>query len=746
MTAESASDILARIWPEYDPNGVGIMANMMEIILRRVEEEQGSSLLAQPSWDELRDYVKCVEGTIVSQKDLSDLLSLLQNTSQLAAAAAAAAGATAPVMDTSSLALSEGQGPLVESETDDRYNNSISSAGDNIHSRPASHPRPKTAGIRKISLSGSSQYRPYHSRVSHGSSDDEELDNSDYRVSLSRGSHGTHSIDPSAPSDPESPTPGDSKQWVEGSFNHMSIREQSRTEYEGYGLEVDYRTPESQETREQALIVLQRKLKETERLLEYQDRALEQARAQLNQQETEDLKRKVRELHRQISESNTQISEMTQQIEVNERVNSTQKSNAAAWKKQKDDLERENNLIREDLRRKEDELRNRLDSDDTVKRKIADEQQENSKLREQLAQQIAEKEEIARTLEMLVSRNLQSAELAELNGHGNETENMSSIGAFNLTLDLGPNVQAKNLMSELYNVDPVFGSGSGSGSGNQEGDANASGQQLDGTSSQRARQLLQDAKIIQKKLKRSSMLDLGQRFYESMEISLDDASGAGGLVTGDHGQGSSSAAVVVRDMIDDDDVDCALPQELQTLETKDALLDENLQTQERLIDDLFQLKEAEAALAATASGSMVVEGIIRPNAAFANLQKTERARRRKPQQSRIVSPDVISMLNAGVNTSSSSAVSKKDTKKAIANVTLVSVYTIVVYLLGLVTSVFMVDSQSGAFNAGRFLSYDAMQGPAAGNMNGGGRFGVIEVLVYWIQNLVWQGDGAAVPT
>jgi hypothetical protein len=61
---------------------------------------------------------------------------------------------------------------------------------------------------------------------------------------------------------------------------------------------------------------------------------------------------------------------MTQQIEVNERVNSTQKSNAAAWKKQKDDLERENNLIREDLRRKEDELRNRLDTDETVKRKV----------------------------------------------------------------------------------------------------------------------------------------------------------------------------------------------------------------------------------------------------------------------------------------------------------------------------------------------------------------------------------------
>jgi len=87
--------------------------------------------------------------------------------------------------------------------------------------------------------------------------------------------------------------------------------------------------------------------------------------------------------------------------------------------------------------------------------------------------------------------------------------------------------------------------------------------------------------------------------------------------------------------------------------------------------------------------------------------------------------------------------SKKDTKTTIANVTLVSVYTIIIYLLGLVTSVFMVDNQSGAFSHGRYLSYAA----AANDVNGGNaRFGVIEVLVYWIQNLVWQGDAAHVPT
>lgn len=61
---------------------------------------------------------------------------------------------------------------------------------------------------------------------------------------------------------------------------------------------------------------------------------------------------------------------MTMQMETTERVNSTQKNNAAAYKKQKDDLEKENALIREDLRRKEEELNNRLESDETAKRKV----------------------------------------------------------------------------------------------------------------------------------------------------------------------------------------------------------------------------------------------------------------------------------------------------------------------------------------------------------------------------------------
>lgn len=159
------------------------MADMMEQVLRRVEQEQGTSLLAQASWDELGDYVKCVEGTIVSQKDLGDLLSLLQNTPQT----------SAPVVETS---FSEDQEPFPASETDDRYNSSgtnlqpeTSIPGSHLHPRHHSsvHSRSRGPGIRKISLSESSQYRPYHSRASHGSLDDElDLDDGEYRVPFSR--------------------------------------------------------------------------------------------------------------------------------------------------------------------------------------------------------------------------------------------------------------------------------------------------------------------------------------------------------------------------------------------------------------------------------------------------------------------------------------------------------------------------------------------------------------------------------
>lgn len=107
------------------------------------------------------------------------------------------------------------------------------------------------------------------------------------------------------------------------------------------------------------------------------------------------------------------------------------------------------------------------------------------------------------------------------------------------------------------------------------------------------------------------MLDLSQRFKEGLETALSEEIKESNSTN----QGKGSAAtVVIRPKADD--VDCSLPQELQTLENKETLLDQNLQSQDQLIDAL----------------GIVVEGVIRPNTAFGNLQKTERARRRRPQR------------------------------------------------------------------------------------------------------------------
>ncbi|KAF8943865.1 hypothetical protein BGZ52_011128, partial [Haplosporangium bisporale] len=77
---KTAIDILNDIWPEYDQTEQGIMANMMETVLRRVEKEQGTPLLSTESWEQLADYVARVGSTVVSQRDLGDLLNLLQQT------------------------------------------------------------------------------------------------------------------------------------------------------------------------------------------------------------------------------------------------------------------------------------------------------------------------------------------------------------------------------------------------------------------------------------------------------------------------------------------------------------------------------------------------------------------------------------------------------------------------------------------------------------------------------------------
>ncbi|KAF9103920.1 hypothetical protein BGX27_010316 [Mortierella sp. AM989] len=552
----------------------------------------------------------------------------------------------------------------------------------------------------------------------------------------------------------------------------MSIREQSRIEYEGYGLDADNDSQENMESVQQAYLTLQRKLKETERELEYQARANEQAReAMMDHQETEDLKRDLKIMKREISEfkkneqfKSSQIAELTQQIEKSEKTSSTQKSSAAAWKKQKEELEEENTRVRESLKETESalgQLSKRLASEEAGRRRINADSQAIDELRDRLAQEVAKGQAMARQLELANNEKLR---LTELNGNlKNEVENLAGVSASNLSLNHGADSQGRTLMSELARVDPKFSPGFD----HEDEESNLSSKHhFDTTSSERARRLLDESSSLNLKLKRTSMRDIAQRFKESgLESALKNEIKEPSQYTPNstinqqeeskeaYGVNNQATTVVKHKA---DDVDCALPPEVQILEAKEAMLDQNLSSQAELIDSLLKFREATQP--AEMNSNFGADGIIRQNATLANIQKSERARRRKPHQSRILSQaDVVELLNPGANRSgaaaagpsgsTATAIRKKESKKVIANVTLMSMYTIVGYVLGLITSVFLVDNvQPGGFNYGRFLSYDAFQGDAVNAVDGGGRFKVIEILVYWIQNLVWQADAGYVPT
>ncbi|KAI1319675.1 hypothetical protein EDD11_003369 [Mortierella claussenii] len=808
---ESPTDILARIWPEFDPHGHGIIAEMMEKVLRRVEQEQGTSLLESSSWDELADYIAHVEGTIVSQRDLSDLLSLLQGTSPPSSTLPTEQATSHDLEDIQSpdchppaYQQPEGQeqhylathnshvngnrdaqeerGYFQDEPRRPAFSASVATAIVQQHPHPRHHssirsrPRGNSANIRKISLSESSSFRPRHSKSSHGSSSEEESNESERRtLSPGPGSQGSHSSS-------SSPTPmtGDSKIW-RSNYNNMSIREQSRTEYEGYGVDADYDTPENIESDHHKFLILQRKLKETERELEYQTRANELAKeAMMDQTETEGLKRDLNRMRREISEfkkneqfKSAQIAELTMQIEKGEKTSSTQKSTAAALKKQKEELEEENTRIRESWRQSEDaynQLTSRLAADEAERRKINADQQAIEELREMLAKEVAKGEDMARQLELISNEKLR---LAESYGNlKNEVEALAGGATIdNMSLNLGADDRGGSLMSELAKADPKFGPGIE----NIEGDYSAGGKhEYNNVSPQRSMRQIQEISSLNRELKQKrSSRDISQRYKEgrlesalknevkSEEQPYTPSSDAG--VENRVGKGGEQpfnrdTTAMVKHRADD--VDCALPPEVQILEAKEASLNQALETQQDLVEALLRIQEANAA-------RFGADRAIRQNEPLAKLQKIERAHRRKPQQSRVLSSDeVIDLLNPGAMhsaptamvsgseggvvgaASTSRAVSKKDQNKMIANATLVSLYTVVVYVLGLITSVFLVDNaQSGGLDYGRYISYDAIQHGAAVDVNEeAGGFRVFELLFYWLQNQVWQGDAGYVPT
>ncbi|KAK3847336.1 MAG: hypothetical protein J3R72DRAFT_162992 [Linnemannia gamsii] len=492
---ETTIETLVRIWPEFDPSGRGIMADRMESVLLRVEEEQGTSILEKDSWDRLAFYVSSVGATIVSQKDLADLLLLLQNSSQVAdntnrqeehqqqqqqqqdeqqrqqeleQELQSSQGYTHPLKSNNFQESSDNSDhsvtdtSLLLSEPEPAYSESHFHPH---HSSSIGRPRAPSTSIRKISLSESTHFRPRQHRVaahdlSPGASDVEE-DQKSSRPN-SRGTHSSRSSS-SSPSGPAGPADNN---WRKN-YNNFSIREQSRTEFEGYGLEDDYDSPDNDpqlESLQQAYLSMQKKLRDQD--VEYEARVNDQVKKNLlNQQQMEDLNRDLKTMRREILELKTtgrfkssQISDLEKQMEKTERTNSTQKSNAAALRRQKDELEDENERMQDILRQKEEALSQatlRLTAIEADTRRINADQETMETLRERLMAEITKNEEMASQLE-LVSSKLRQTE--ELTGGQRSEFDITTNGQINASLD-DIALQGRNLMSELANVGAKFGAG-----------------------------------------------------------------------------------------------------------------------------------------------------------------------------------------------------------------------------------------------------------------------------------------------
>ncbi|KAG0346825.1 hypothetical protein BG004_000746 [Podila humilis] len=826
----TAIAILSEIWPEYDHTGQGILATMMDTVLRRVEEEQGSPLLDQSGWEQLAAYTDRVGATVVCKQDLENLLGILQ------ALPSELMSSPQPYNDTNDLYGNNSNININDDFLQNQYysqrhphapendlgrhpvdhhehhrhstyqdqpqrqhhhqgqqfqfqeeNNRLRQSSRSpalSHSRSHQHnlarPRP---GIRKISLSeSSSNFRSWRSKTQEPLSNDES-DDGGRHVSSNHDSHGTASGRSSGGSSPSINT--ESKDWRMNPYS-MSVHK-SATEYEGLGMEAE-EAEEERKMNSSAIEVLQRRL--VEKKTELEELAYKKANEELMYQEKidtllQDLKKQRDEISGVKTTEEAQsleIKKLEQQIAQAGEASSNQKNSVVALKLQLSEHEQENVLLQGSLKTMEDALDDamiQLKTYEAEARRINADRETMKELRQQLAEAISKNEDMTWQLELMNSEKLR---LAELNGSlKSEVETLGGMAAASAAkatlVPSSPSVQGKTLMSELESVGATFSPGSdlnGSEDKNMDSpEAFDSKKVHDG-----ARRLLQENTSLTNKLKRSSIRDLNQRFKEGaadlVNIQTKESPSYTQSMTMHMVKSSNQQAEEGAQYVDSvivkhraDDVDCALPPELTALDNKERLLTQELGTQAGLIENLEDLFKAQS-LTPQIGVSFDNDAILGPPVLLANRQQRERARRRKMQSSRVLTQaEVVDLLNpgaiasSGLSSSSSSSstnnvstshpgrvMNRRENKNIVANVTLVSMYTIVVYLFGVITSVFLVDNGQPGFNYGRFLSFDALEEAAMADMNAGGpgRFKVVEILVYWIQNLVFQGDVGYPPT
>ncbi|KAF9578304.1 hypothetical protein BGW38_005974, partial [Lunasporangiospora selenospora] len=431
----------------------------------------------------------------------------------------------------------------------------------------------------------------------------------------------------------------------------------------------------------------------------------------------------------------SRMGELEKQVEMGDRTSSAYQKHAAFAKKQKDELSVENRLMVESLQQSEEQLHEvtaRLQESQKDRTRIDEERVKTRDLEERLASEIVRSEKLELALAESEERRIAAEREAT-------AESLLGINPESHMSSIAP---GKDLMTELQSAAAMFGAGIPQSDEHSE-------------SQERAIRLLKESQDHMT-TKRNSMRDLNQFYKDSLRglgtRTLQDAFIPTSPVPPRQSNLGSEVTVSTMKQRAEDDVDCELPPEL-SLDTRQTLFQREVDTQRNLIEDI--MLQAKVGESSTTPGSIFAGSTLGQNPEL--HQKLKNSRLFTIAGSRILTPaDVVGLLNPGTLGSSplatsstgpagsSTAVSKKD-KNIVTQVTLMSMYTIIVYLMGVVTSVFLVDNGPvGGAHYGRFMAFDSLQDVVAAanvDMNGGnGRFKIVEVLVYWMQNLVWQGD------
>ncbi|KAI9496358.1 hypothetical protein BDB00DRAFT_810128 [Zychaea mexicana] len=81
---------------------------------------------------------------------------------------------------------------------------------------------------------------------------------------------------------------------------------------------------------------------------------------------------------------------------------------------------------------------------------------------------------------------------------------------------------------------------------------------------------------------------------------------------------------------------------------------------------------------------------------------------------------------------SSRTMTTRSNDRAVTNTATFAIYTLLVYIFGIVTSTFLLDGQPGSWEQALV---------AAATQQGGSRSKILEILIYWIEKLLFEGDG-----